>query len=100
MGSTRIHRILEEVGSIAFPGVFGTLSAKLAHHAGFPMAFASGYSVSATAIGEPDMGVMTKTEMIARARRIGLSVPIPVIVDADKERYALAERFGVGSGEL
>ena len=30
-GSTRIHRILEEVGSIAFPGVFDTLSAKLAH---------------------------------------------------------------------
>jgi hypothetical protein len=49
-GSTRIHRILEEVGSIAFPGVFDTLSAKLAHRAGFPMAFVSGYSVSATAI--------------------------------------------------
>jgi hypothetical protein len=34
-GGTRIHRILEEVGSIAFPGVFDTLSAKLAQHAGF-----------------------------------------------------------------
>ena len=83
MGSTRIHRILEEVGSIAFPGVFDTLSAKLAHRAGFPMAFVSGYSVAATAIGEPDMGLLTQTELIDRARRICLSVPIPVIVDAD-----------------
>jgi len=83
MGRTRIHRILEEVSSIAFPGVFDTLSAKLAHRAGFPMAFVSGYSVSATAIGEPDMGLLTQTELIDRARRICLSVPIPVIVDAD-----------------
>jgi methylisocitrate lyase len=82
MGGTRIHRILEEVGSIAFPGVFDTLSAKLAHRAGFPTAFFSGYSVSATAIGEPDMGLLTQTELIDRARRICLSVPISVIVDA------------------
>jgi 2-methylisocitrate lyase-like PEP mutase family enzyme len=83
MGGTRIHRILAEVGAIAFPGVFDTLSAKLAHHAGFPMAFVSGYSVAATAIGEPDFGLLTQTEMIDRARRICLSVPIPIIVDAD-----------------
>jgi 2-methylisocitrate lyase-like PEP mutase family enzyme len=83
MGTTRIHRILDEVGSIAFPGVFDTLSAKLAHGTGFPMAFISGYSVAATAIGEPDLGLLTQTEMIDRARRICLSVPIPILVDAD-----------------
>jgi 2-methylisocitrate lyase-like PEP mutase family enzyme len=83
MGGTRIHRILAEVGSIAFPGVFDTLSSKLAHRAGFPMAFVSGYSVAATAIGEPDFGLLTQTEMVDRARRICLSVPIPIIVDAD-----------------
>jgi 2-methylisocitrate lyase-like PEP mutase family enzyme len=83
MGATRIHRILNEVGAIAFPGVFDTLSAKLAQRAGFPMAFVSGYSVAATAIGEPDLGLLTQTEMIDRARRICLSVPLPIIVDAD-----------------
>jgi hypothetical protein len=30
MPKTRVHRILEEVGSLAFTGVFDTLSAKLA----------------------------------------------------------------------
>ena len=83
MAPTRIHRILDEVGSIAFAGVYDTLSAKLAQQAGFPMAFISGYSVAATAIGEPDMGLLTQTEMIERARRICGSVDIPIIVDAD-----------------
>jgi len=81
--STRVHRILDQVGSIAFPGVYDTLSAKLARQTGFPMAFISGYSVAATAIGEPDMGLLTQTEMIDQARRVCNSVDIPIIVDAD-----------------
>lgn len=81
--STRVHRILDQVGSIAFPGVYDTLSAKLAQQTGFPMAFISGYSVAATAIGEPDMGLLTQTEMIDQARRVCNSVNIPIIVDAD-----------------
>jgi 2-methylisocitrate lyase-like PEP mutase family enzyme len=83
MGRTRVHRVLEEVGSLAFAGVYDTLSAKLAEEAGFPMAFVSGYSVAATLIGEPDLGLLTQTELIERARRICGSVRIPIIVDAD-----------------
>src|SRR6516162_9407998 len=80
---TRVGRILNKVGALAFPGVFDTLSARIAQRVGFPMAFVSGYSVAATAIGQPDMGLLTQTEMIDRARRICLSVSIPIIVDAD-----------------
>jgi len=83
VGQTRIHRVLDAVGSIAFAGVYDTLSAKIAKQVGFPMAFISGYSVAATAIGEPDLGLLTQTEMIDRARRICMSVDIPIIVDAD-----------------
>jgi 2-methylisocitrate lyase-like PEP mutase family enzyme len=83
MTATRVHGILDEVGALAFPGVYDTLSAKIAQRVGFPLAFVSGYSVSATAIGEPDMGLLTQTEMIDRARRICMSVSIPIIVDAD-----------------
>jgi 2-methylisocitrate lyase-like PEP mutase family enzyme len=83
MGQTRVHRILDELGALAFPGVFDTLSAQIACQVGFPLAFVSGYSVAATAIGEPDMGLLTQTEMIDRARRICMSVSIPIIVDAD-----------------
>jgi 2,3-dimethylmalate lyase len=83
MSTTRIQQILDEVGALAFPGVYDTLSAKICQQAGFPMGFISGYSVSATAIGEPDLGLLTQTEMIDRARRIAMSVQIPIICDAD-----------------
>ena len=83
MANTRIHRILDEVGSIAFPGVYDTLSAKIVEHVGFPMAFISGYCVAATAIGEPDLGLLTQTEIVERARRVCGSVSVPIIVDAD-----------------
>jgi 2-methylisocitrate lyase-like PEP mutase family enzyme len=83
MSRTRVHKILEQHGSIVFPGVYDTLSARLAERTGFPMAFISGYSVAATAIGEPDLGLLTQTEIVERARTVCRSVQIPVIVDAD-----------------
>jgi methylisocitrate lyase len=47
------------------------------------MSFISGYSVAATAIGEPDMGLLTQSEIVEQARRVCGSVRIPIIVDAD-----------------
>ncbi len=81
--TTKIETILQAHGSVAFPGIYDTLSAKIAQQVGFPMAFISGYSVAATAIGEPDMGLLTQTEIVERARQICNSVDMPVIVDAD-----------------
>ena len=81
--STRVQRILDQEGPLALPGVYDTLSAKICRRAGFPMSFVSGYSVAATGIGEPDLGLLTQTEMIDRARQIARSVEIPVLVDAD-----------------
>src|ERR1044072_6610222 len=80
---TRVHRILDEVGSIVFPGVSDTLWEKIVERVGFPMSFISGYSVAATSIGEPDLGLLTQTEIVAHARRVCGSVKIPIIVDAD-----------------
>lgn len=81
--TTSIEKILHEHGTVAFPGIFDTLSARIAQQVGFQMAFVSGYSVAATSIGEPDMGLLTQTEIVERARQICGSVEIPVMVDAD-----------------
>ncbi len=81
--ATRVHSVLAHAGSLVFPGVYDTLSAKLAERAGFELAFVSGYAVSATCIGEPDVGLLTQSEVIDRARRICGSVDIPILVDAD-----------------
>ncbi len=83
MAVKRVQKILDEVGALAFPGIYDTLSAKIAEKTGFPMAFVSGYSLAASTIGEPDFGLLTQTEVVERARHICSSVNIPVIVDAD-----------------
>lgn len=83
MAKTRVEKVLDEVGSLAFPGIYDTLSAKIAEKVGFPMAFVSGYSLAAATIGEPDFGLLTQTEVVDRARHICASVDIPIIVDAD-----------------
>lgn len=80
---TTVGRILDEEGCLALPGVFDTLSARIAQRAGFPLGFISGYSVAATTIGEPDMGLLTQTEIVNRARQICGSVETPILVDAD-----------------
>jgi len=83
MAVCRIQKILDKVGVLAFPGIYDTLSAKIAEQVGFPMGFVSGYSLAAATIGEPDFGLLTQTEVVERARAICTSVSIPVIVDAD-----------------
>lgn len=83
MVANRIQKVLDEVGALAFPGIYDTLSAKIAEQVGFPMGFISGYSLAAATIGEPDFGLLTQTEVVERARAICASVSIPIIVDAD-----------------
>ena len=80
---TRIAQVLQRHGTTVFAGCYDTLSAKLVERAGFPMSFISGYSVAATAIGEPDLGLLTQTEIVERARRVCGAVSIPILVDAD-----------------
>ena len=80
---TRVHDVLAQSNALVFPGVYDTLSAKIAEAVGFHLAFVSGYAVSATFIGEPDFGLLTQSEVVDRARRICSSVDIPIIVDAD-----------------
>src|ERR1051326_6775910 len=83
MPITRVSQILSQNGSIVFPGCYDALSAKIVERVGFPMSFISGYSVAASSIGEPDLGLLTQTEIVDRARRICGAVKIPIIVDAD-----------------
>ena len=83
MAESRVQRLLDELGTIVFPGVYDSLSAKIVENNGFPLSFISGYSVSASSIGEPDMGLLTQTEMLERARQVCRCVSIPIIVDAD-----------------
>jgi 2-methylisocitrate lyase-like PEP mutase family enzyme len=78
-----IRRGLAEHGQLIMPGVYDALSAKIAARAGFEVIFITGYSLSATLLGEPDFGLLTQTEVVGAAQRICSVVDKPVIVDAD-----------------
>ncbi len=78
-----IRRALATHGQLIMPGVYDALSAKIAARAGFEVTFITGYSLSATLLGEPDFGLLTQTEVVSAAQRICSVIDIPVIVDAD-----------------
>jgi len=78
-----IRQALAEHGQLIMPGVYDALSAKIAARAGFEVTFITGYSLSATLLGEPDFGLLTQTEVVSAAQRICSVIDIPVIVDAD-----------------
>jgi 2,3-dimethylmalate lyase len=81
--SFSIRQLLDRHGRLIMPGVYDVLSAKIAARAGFEAVFITGYSLSATLLGEPDFGLLTQTEVIAAATRICPAIDTPVIVDAD-----------------
>lgn len=83
MKAQLIRQALTQRGQLVMPGVYDALSAKIASRTGFEVIFITGYSLSATLLGEPDFGLLTQSEVVDAARRICSVVDTPVIVDAD-----------------
>ena len=80
---TQIHPFIKEHKIFFSCGVWDVLSAKIAEKAGFRSIVVSGYAVSASYLGEPDIGLLTQTQILETARRICQAVKISVIVDGD-----------------
>ncbi|MBF2735544.1 MAG: isocitrate lyase/PEP mutase family protein [Betaproteobacteria bacterium AqS2] len=75
--------MLAQHESIVFPGVYDALSALLAKRAGFELAFLSGYGMSASHLGLPDMGFLGQSDVADVAGRVCVAAGLPLIVDAD-----------------
>ena len=56
---TRMHRLIEEEGIVLMPGIYDALSAAVLQSLGFRAGFISGYAVSASRLGMPDIGLLT-----------------------------------------
>src|SRR5262245_54726140 len=78
-----VRQLLDQHGQLVMPGVYDALSAKIAARSGFEVVFITGYSLSATLLGEPDFGMLTQSEVVGAAQRICAVIDAPVIVDAD-----------------
>ena len=80
--SARLRARLHGEEILVAPGVFDGLSARLVERAGFSAVYASGGAI-ARAMGYPDLGLLSMTEMLDRLGPIVDAVRIPVIADAD-----------------
>ncbi|MEZ5170630.1 MAG: isocitrate lyase/PEP mutase family protein [Acidimicrobiia bacterium] len=77
------HPLVEAGEVTVVPGVYDSLSARLAERAGFPAVVLTGYGVAATLLGEPDLGLLTQSELLEVARRVCAATDLAVIVDGD-----------------
>ncbi len=78
-----LRQLIERDGLLPLAGVYDALSARLAERAGLPAVYVSGYCVSASLLGQPDVGLLTMPEQVAVARTIAGRVDVPVIADGD-----------------
>src|SRR6478752_6098214 len=83
MASPALRQEIENGGFITAPGVFELISALIADRMGFKALYVTGYGTVASALGLPDAGLATYSQMIDRIGRIAEVTKTPVIADAD-----------------
>jgi len=83
MKAKKLRELLRQPGIIRAPGAYDAWSAKLVEMAGFPAVYLTGYGVSASLLGKPDIGLVTMTEIVTQAKNMAAAVAVPLIADAD-----------------
>jgi 2-methylisocitrate lyase-like PEP mutase family enzyme len=78
-----LRALIERRHGLVVPGAFDALSARLVEQAGFPAVYMTGFGVSASRLGLPDLGFAGLAEMVDQARNLAAAVSIPLIADAD-----------------
>ncbi len=68
---------------IVAPGIYDAYGARLVQHAGYEAVYMTGNGVSASLLGQPDVGMVDLTLFAAHAHRAAACVDIPLICDAD-----------------
>jgi len=80
---SELRSLLRGGKTLVKPGAYNALSAKIIENAGFRCCGVSGYGVSASLLGKPDVGLVTLNEIVMITRYVAHAVKIPVIADAD-----------------
>jgi carboxyvinyl-carboxyphosphonate phosphorylmutase len=81
--TTRLRNLLAAKELLVAPGAYDMLSAKVIAAAGFNAVYMTGYGQSASVLGQPDVGLLSMSEMAARAAYMAESVDVPVLADGD-----------------
>lgn len=83
MADPALKKALASGEFVTAPGVFELISAMIADTMGFKALYVTGYGTVASAMGLPDAGLATYSDMLARIATIVERTRTPVIADAD-----------------
>src|SRR2546429_6397414 len=82
--TTRLRDLLAGPDLIVAPGAYDALSARLIAQAGFQAVYMTGFGTAASVLGQPDVGLLTMSEMVSRAAALAaVTGDVPLIADAD-----------------
>src|SRR5437879_1271703 len=82
--TTRLRELLAQPDLLVAPGAYDALSARLIAQAGFPAVYMTGFGTAASVLGQPDVGLLTMSEMVSRAAAVAAVIgERPLIADAD-----------------
>lgn len=77
-------RIILSGGTCVHPGsVYDAISIRIAEDLGFPLGMFGGSVASLAVLGDPDVTLITLTELAEQMRRMSRAAALPVLVDAD-----------------
>lgn len=78
----QFRKLLDSPGIIKIPGAHDAMAGIIAKKVGFDAVYLSGGAFSAS-LGFPDLGVITLTELVTRAREVVRASNLPMLVDID-----------------
>src|SRR6266480_4502756 len=78
------HLLCASPELVVAPGAYDGLSARLIAQAGFSLVYMTGFGTAASVLGQPDVGLLTMSEMVGRAAALTAVIDdLPLIADAD-----------------
>src|ERR1700709_1695662 len=78
-----LRSILNAAGCIKPGSVYDATSIRIAEDLGFEVGMFGGSVASLAVLGDPDIALITLTELCEQMRRMSRAAPLPVLVDAD-----------------
>jgi carboxyvinyl-carboxyphosphonate phosphorylmutase len=78
-----LRSILAGSGCVHPGSVYDAMSIRIAEDLGFPLGMFGGSVASLAVLGDPDIALITLTELAEQMRRMSRAAALPVVVDAD-----------------
>ncbi len=81
--NARLKSLLAGPRILVAPGCYDCLTVRLVESGGFDAAYITGAGISLSALGAPDLGLISFAEVLDRVKRIADVATIPLIADID-----------------